>query len=185
VISIAGARDAVMATKISKKKDLAKSADVEMADATKPGPSIQSMIDKAVSARLKASTSKVSTRFVPYSTNTHSLVAAPKKGDSGKKKSSTSKKVSRPAGASSTSSLRAQTRSQGSRRHQGWQREGEEPRRRRSFVVRARGKVGRHRPPEFYLAIPSDWYVNPTLIPDSCLLSLILTLLVVLFLVRL
>ena len=80
VISIAEARDAVMATKITKKKDLTHAADVEMANATKPGPSIQSMIDKAVSARLKVSLSKVSSRFTPYSSNTHALVAAPETG---------------------------------------------------------------------------------------------------------
>ena len=41
--------------KESAKKRIQKDADVEMADATKPGPSIQSMIDKAVSARFKKS----------------------------------------------------------------------------------------------------------------------------------
>jgi hypothetical protein len=63
IISIVNAQDSVMATKISKKKDLAKSADMEMADTTKPSPSMQSMIDKAVSTCLrvvKLSSSKVS-----------------------------------------------------------------------------------------------------------------------------
>ncbi|KAF8221316.1 hypothetical protein L208DRAFT_1382310 [Tricholoma matsutake] len=54
IIAVVEARDMVMLTKISKKKDLAKSADVEMADATKPGPLMQSMIDKAVSTQLKS-----------------------------------------------------------------------------------------------------------------------------------
>jgi hypothetical protein len=144
VISIAGARDAVMATKISKKKDLAKSADVEMADATKPGPSIQSMIDKAVSARLKASTSKVSTRFVPYSTNTHSLVAAPQKGRFWQEDVVDVKEGLSPCqGASSTSALRSQAGSQGSRRHQGRQREGEDQRRRRKLRRRQSKGKGR------------------------------------------
>jgi hypothetical protein len=169
VISIAGARDAVMATKISKKKDLAKSADVEMADATKPGPSIQSMIDKAVSARLKASTSKVSTRFVPYSTPTHSLVAAPQKGRFWQEDVVDVQESLPPRkGASSTSSLRAQAWTQGSRRHQGWQREGEDCGEEETFVVEQgerSGGLGR----QCYIAIPSDWYVNPTLIPDSLL----------------
>jgi len=53
VMSITQTREEAMSKKISKKKDLAKSADVEMADATQPGPSMQSLIDKAVSARLK------------------------------------------------------------------------------------------------------------------------------------
>lgn len=39
------------------KKALKESADVEMADATKPGPSIQSLVDKAVSAAVKKATS--------------------------------------------------------------------------------------------------------------------------------
>ncbi|PPQ94249.1 hypothetical protein CVT25_004980 [Psilocybe cyanescens] len=39
--------------KIEKKRDTAAQADVEMADATKPGPSIQSLIDKGLNARLK------------------------------------------------------------------------------------------------------------------------------------
>ncbi|PPQ89916.1 hypothetical protein CVT25_009070 [Psilocybe cyanescens] len=39
--------------KIEKKRDTAAKADVEMADATKPGPSIQSLIDKGLNARLK------------------------------------------------------------------------------------------------------------------------------------
>jgi len=47
------AQDFVTASKAMAKKQLHESADVEMADATRPGPSIQSMIDKAVSARLK------------------------------------------------------------------------------------------------------------------------------------
>ena len=47
-------RHRAMAMKISKKKDTADKADVEMADATRPGPSIQSLIDKGLNARLKA-----------------------------------------------------------------------------------------------------------------------------------
>src|SRR5882757_3607362 len=170
VISIAGARDAVMATKISKKKDLAKSADVEMADATKPGPSIQSMIDKAVSARLKASTSKVSSRFVPYSTNTHSLVAAPQKGRFWQDEVVDVKESLSPRqGASSTSALRSQAGSKGSRRHQGRQREGEDCAEEESFNVAEQGERSGGLGRQFFIAIPSDWYVNSTLIPDSLL----------------
>jgi len=76
VIALTTAREQAGHAKVEKKRELAKSADVEMADATKPGPSIQSLIDKAVSARLKkapqaSSSSKsggqVSFRFSPYS----------------------------------------------------------------------------------------------------------------------
>jgi len=52
VMSITKLVRRAMSTKISKKKStIAKSADVEMADATQPGPSMQSLTsDKAVSA---------------------------------------------------------------------------------------------------------------------------------------
>jgi len=174
IISIVGARDTVMATKISKKKDLAKSADVEMADATKPGPSIQSMIDKAVSARLKAvkpSSSKVSNRFVPYSTPTHSLVAAPEKGRFWQEENV----VDIPEGfpprgrASRAASLRSQTRSQGSQCHQGWIGEdGEEVDEASCFVVEGQGEGARDLGRDFYM-ISNNWYVNPLLIPDVLL----------------
>jgi hypothetical protein len=168
VISIAEARDSVMATKISKKKDLAKSADVEMADATKPGPSIQSMIDKAVSARLKASSSKVSTRFVPYSSPSHSLVAASTKGRFWQEEVLDVEESFPPwSGAKSTAPLRTQAWTQGSRRHQGWQREGEERAEEEVFSAE-QGERSRGLAPQFF-SIPTNWYVNPTLIPDSLL----------------
>ncbi|KIM76751.1 hypothetical protein PILCRDRAFT_91510 [Piloderma croceum F 1598] len=47
VVSIVEARDHAATTKVKAKKQLHQAADAEMADATKPGPSIQSMIDKA------------------------------------------------------------------------------------------------------------------------------------------
>jgi acetolactate synthase regulatory subunit len=53
VVSIVEARDFVAVSKAMAKKQLHESTDVEMADATRPSPSIQSMIDKAVSASLK------------------------------------------------------------------------------------------------------------------------------------
>ncbi|KAH9479979.1 hypothetical protein JR316_0002855 [Psilocybe cubensis] len=46
-------RHRALAIKIEKKRSTAATADVEMADATKPGPSIQSLIDKGLNARLK------------------------------------------------------------------------------------------------------------------------------------
>jgi hypothetical protein len=58
VVSLVEARDFATAAKAKAKKQLHEQADVEMADATKPGPSIQSMIDKAISARFKKAPSK-------------------------------------------------------------------------------------------------------------------------------
>ena len=56
--------------KAAAKKALKEAADVEMADATKPGPSIQSLVDKAVSAALKkvpgSSKAKVSPLTLNY-----------------------------------------------------------------------------------------------------------------------
>ncbi|KAK6969070.1 hypothetical protein R3P38DRAFT_3348861 [Favolaschia claudopus] len=53
VVSITEAQIAKVELKFHKKKVLHQSADVEMADATQPGPSIQSLVDKAVSDRFK------------------------------------------------------------------------------------------------------------------------------------
>ncbi|KAH9475634.1 hypothetical protein JR316_0012751 [Psilocybe cubensis] len=50
---IVNLRHRALAIKIEKKRSTAATADVEMADATKPGPSIQSLIDKGLNARLK------------------------------------------------------------------------------------------------------------------------------------
>ncbi|KAH7884214.1 hypothetical protein F5I97DRAFT_1831710 [Phlebopus sp. FC_14] len=57
IISIVEARDQIEASKKAKKVAVAKAADTEMADLTKPGPSIQSLVDKAVSAAIKRSAS--------------------------------------------------------------------------------------------------------------------------------
>ncbi|KAG7439045.1 uncharacterized protein BT62DRAFT_1025730, partial [Guyanagaster necrorhizus] len=53
VISIVELASHATSAKQDRKKALAKAADVEMADATRAGPSIQSMVDRAVAARLK------------------------------------------------------------------------------------------------------------------------------------
>ncbi|KAH7890219.1 hypothetical protein F5I97DRAFT_1798331, partial [Phlebopus sp. FC_14] len=53
IISIVEARDQIEASKKAKKVAVAKAADSEMADLTRPGPSIQSLVDKAVSAAIK------------------------------------------------------------------------------------------------------------------------------------
>ncbi|PBK64919.1 hypothetical protein ARMSODRAFT_841528, partial [Armillaria solidipes] len=53
VVSIVESHAAVESVKQERKKDLSKVAATEMADATRPGPSIQSMVDRAVAARLK------------------------------------------------------------------------------------------------------------------------------------
>ena len=70
---IVGIRHRAMSVKIQKKRDTASLADVEMADATKPGPSIQSLIDKGLNARLKKLNlvpgRKVGDRSYPHSTS--------------------------------------------------------------------------------------------------------------------
>ena len=70
---IVAVRHRAMAVKINKKKKVAADADVEMADATKPGPSIQSLIDKGLNARLKKLNlvpgKKAVSRSYPSSTN--------------------------------------------------------------------------------------------------------------------
>ncbi|KAG7441771.1 uncharacterized protein BT62DRAFT_867876, partial [Guyanagaster necrorhizus] len=53
VISIVEMTSYTASAKEDRKKALKKAADVEMADATRAGPSIQSMVDRAVAARLK------------------------------------------------------------------------------------------------------------------------------------
>ncbi|KAK0224377.1 hypothetical protein IW262DRAFT_1459429 [Armillaria fumosa] len=53
VISIVEATQRNASAKQDRKKALKQAADVEMADATRPGPSTQSMIDRAVAAALK------------------------------------------------------------------------------------------------------------------------------------
>jgi hypothetical protein len=53
ILVIVAACHKALNKKISKKGEVAAKADVEMADATKPGPSIQSLIDKGLNARLK------------------------------------------------------------------------------------------------------------------------------------
>ncbi|KAF7965441.1 hypothetical protein HWV62_43507 [Athelia sp. TMB] len=81
VISTVEAREYAVKSKLLAKKNLAAAADVDMADGSKPGPSIQSLVDKAVSAQLK----KIS--------------SGSKKKDAGankKKTSSTSKDAKRP-----------------------------------------------------------------------------------------
>ena len=89
---IVALRHRSMAVKIQKKKEVAASADVEMTDVTKPGPSIQSLIDKGLNARLKklnlVPAKKVSTRSYPQlaflandCSNYTELVWPRKKGD--------------------------------------------------------------------------------------------------------
>jgi len=59
-IALVEAREIASHVKLVRKKELKESVDVEMADATKPGPSVQSLIDKAVSAAEKRLAKKVS-----------------------------------------------------------------------------------------------------------------------------
>ncbi|KAF5319141.1 hypothetical protein D9619_008281 [Psilocybe cf. subviscida] len=54
ILAIVVARHRVMNTKIEKKREVAAKADVEMADGTlSAGPTIQSLVDKSLNARLK------------------------------------------------------------------------------------------------------------------------------------
>lgn len=59
-IEIIEKREELAARKVEKKKTIQRAADVEMADASKPGPSTQSLIDKAINQRLKALEKRVS-----------------------------------------------------------------------------------------------------------------------------
>ena len=67
IISIVEAREYAVKAKLEKKKTLASDADVEMGDATAPGPSIQKMVADAVSAQLKKKTAgpKVRRKTIP------------------------------------------------------------------------------------------------------------------------
>jgi hypothetical protein len=68
VITIIETCESMMAKKITKKKELAKSANIEMSDTTKPRLLMQSMIDKAISKWLKniGGLKKVSDSFGDY-----------------------------------------------------------------------------------------------------------------------
>lgn len=169
IISISEARDAVMATKITKKKDLAHAADVEMADATKPGPSIQSMIDKAISARLKASSSKVSSRFTPYSSNTHAFVAAPETGRFWQKQVVDVEKRLQTRRQEERGALRSQAGSKGPRRHQGWSGKWVEEDSAEEVGALWQGQGAGHLSGGRVFEIPLNWYENFSLIPDSLL----------------
>ena len=69
---IVAIRHRALASKIEKKREVAATADVEMADATRPGPSIQSLIDKGLNARLKklnlVPSGKAVSRSYPHTT---------------------------------------------------------------------------------------------------------------------
>ena len=69
--AIIEARQRAMQKKISKKKELQEDADVEMGDASKPGPSIQSLVDKAVAPLRKelAALKKVSNSSSSHSSS--------------------------------------------------------------------------------------------------------------------
>ncbi|KAH9846185.1 hypothetical protein C2E23DRAFT_907975 [Lenzites betulinus] len=99
-------RDAALKQKIDKKKAVEKSADVEMADATKPGPSIQSLVDKAVAGRVKPLVTQVQKLSVksgktatkkPVAKKATSSAAPPKKPSAGGPKKTVSK-TTKPSG---------------------------------------------------------------------------------------
>ena len=69
MVSIVEARDYAVTAKVKAKKQLHETVDAEMADATKPSPSIQSMIDKAVTGRMKKLAPKKATKKVRHNTS--------------------------------------------------------------------------------------------------------------------
>jgi hypothetical protein len=75
IFNIVEARESLVTAKALDKKRLAKQADVEMADTARAGPSIQSLVDKAVNARVKtlrsfgSKVSRSSKRPTPYSSD--------------------------------------------------------------------------------------------------------------------
>ena len=66
ILTMAEAKGLVIQTKIEKKKAVVKSADVDMADLTRPGPSIQSLVDKTVQGKVKSLTAQIQKARVPY-----------------------------------------------------------------------------------------------------------------------
>ncbi|OJT15927.1 hypothetical protein TRAPUB_13479, partial [Trametes pubescens] len=91
-ISIVELRDYAMQAKFEKKQKSEKSADIEMADATKAGPSIQSLVDKAVAGRVKPLQAQVQKLSV-------------KGGKSARKPQAGGKKKTSPSASSSKSSV--------------------------------------------------------------------------------
>jgi hypothetical protein len=69
VLSIVEAHNYAATAKVKAKKQLHETADVEMANATKPGPLIQSMINKAVAARIKKPAPKKAVKKVRHNTS--------------------------------------------------------------------------------------------------------------------
>ncbi|KAI9061518.1 hypothetical protein FKP32DRAFT_1546210, partial [Trametes sanguinea] len=97
-------RDLALRKKIEKKHEIAKSADVEMADLTKPGPSIQSTVDKAVAARIKPLTAQLAKLSVKGGNSAAKKLAAKASKKADAKKSQKSKKASPAKAAKSTKS---------------------------------------------------------------------------------
>ena len=75
-IRIAEQEDGKQKHKSASKKSLHQAVDVEMADATTAGPSIQSLVDKAVAARLKKLPAKVSTSSSPFGMKTKRVLGS-------------------------------------------------------------------------------------------------------------
>ena len=75
VRQIVTAREAAVVAKQTAKKDLAKAADTEMADATAPGRSIQSLIDKAINTRVKTLRS-FATKVSPRSYDSRTILTS-------------------------------------------------------------------------------------------------------------
>ncbi|OSD02522.1 hypothetical protein PYCCODRAFT_1367182, partial [Trametes coccinea BRFM310] len=102
-IAIINQRESAMQLKIEKKKQVEKSADVEMADATQPGPSLQSLLDRTVKGQLKplaAKLEKLSLKGEKKSGNKKAKVTTKSSSKPEKKtSSSSSKKKASPSSA--------------------------------------------------------------------------------------
>lgn len=117
VICLVEARELAKLGKLSQKKAISRSADIEMADASRPGPSIQALVDKAVAGALKkAKTSKVTSTLSNRYRSELSVSAERQEGWEG----SIVKLQSR-QGANSTSAIYPSRWAQASERHQGRQ----------------------------------------------------------------
>ncbi len=75
IISIVESRAYAQRLKAKGKEEIREAADTEMADGTRPGPSIQSLIDKAVSARLGKPQPKGKGKKVSVSSRAYSIFA--------------------------------------------------------------------------------------------------------------
>ncbi|CDO77822.1 hypothetical protein BN946_scf184502.g1, partial [Trametes cinnabarina] len=107
-IAIINQRESAMQIKIEKKKQVEKSADVEMADATQPGPSLQSLLDRTVKGQLK-----------PLAAKLEKLSLKGEKKGGKKKTKVTAKKSSKPEKKTSSASSKKKASSSSPKKSNG------------------------------------------------------------------